>query len=416
MKKFFIIWISQAFSIFGSAVVGFALAWYLTKETGSATVLAVSLMLNFIPAVVLGPFIGPLIDRWKRKYIIMFADAFTALLTVGLVILFLTDAIQVWHIYVAMAGRAVGNAFQGPAIGASIPMIVEEKHLTRANGLNMTLNGLINIVGPPAGAFLMEVLPMQGVLSVDIITAVIAIGCIIPLAIPQPPRTTLSAKLDIIGDMKQGFRYIASWRGLLILVIFFAVLNFFSAPLIALMPLYVTQHLHGEVWLYGWLVTAMGIGTITGGLLIGIWGGSKRKIVTMFVGIGIECIAIIVMGAINSSLSYVALAMMLVIGGGMAISNAPIGAILQSTVARDAQGRIFALLGTISGAMMPLGLIFTGPLADAIGVRSIFFIIGIILITVTAAATFFRSLVHMEDHKPEEQRINGAVPESPGGK
>jgi MFS transporter, DHA3 family, macrolide efflux protein len=416
MKKFFVIWVSQAFSIFGSALVGFALAWYLAKETGSSTVLAISMMLNFIPAVVLGPFIGPLIDRWKRKYIMMFADGFTALLTVGLVILFLTDTIQVWHIYVAMAGRAIGGAFQNPAIGASIPMLVEEKHLTRANGLNMTLNGLINLVGPPAGAFLMEMLPMQGVLSVDIVTAVIAIGCIIPLAIPQPPRTTLSAKLNIIDDMKQGFRYIASWRGLLILFIFFAVLNFFAAPMIALMPLYVTQHLHGEVWLYGWMGTAMGIGTIAGGLLIGAWGGFKRKIVTMFVSIGIECVAIIVMGAISSGLSYVALAMMLLIGGGMAMSNAPIGAILQSTVARDAQGRIFALLGTISGAMMPLGLVFTGPLADAIGIRSIFFIIGIILLAVTVAATFSRGLVNMEDHKPEGQLINGAITESPGQK
>lgn len=406
MKKFMVVWVSQAFSIFGSAVVGFALAWYLTKETGSATVLSISMILNFLPAVVLGPFIGPFIDRWKRKYIMIFADMFTALLTLGLVLLFLTDTIQVWHIYVAMAARATGNAFQQPAIGASIPMIVEEKHLTRANGLNMTLNGLVNIVGPPAGAFLMEMFPMQGVLSVDIFTAAIAICCIIPLAIPQPPRSTLTGKLNIIGDMKQGFRYIASWRGLLILFIFFAVLNFFSAPLIALMPLYVTQHLHGEVWLYGWMGTAMGIGTIAGGLLIGAWGGFKRKIVTMFVGIAIECVAVIVMGAINSSLSYVALAMMLLIGGGMAISNAPIGAILQSTVARDAQGRIFAMLGTISGGMMPLGLALTGPLADVIGVRSIFLAVGIIILTLTVAATFFRSLVHMEEHKPE----NGVAP------
>lgn len=403
MKKFLVLWVSQAFSVFGSAVVGFSLAWYLARETGSATVLATSMIVNFLPAVVLGPFIGPLIDRWNRKLIMIFADLFTALLTLGLVLLFLTHNIEVWHIYVAMAGRAAGGAFQSPAIGASIPMIVPEKHLARANGLNMALNGLINIVGPPAGAFLMEMLPMQGVLSVDIVTAVIAIGCIILLAIPQPPRTTLSAKLNIIGDMKQGFRYIVSWRGLLMLFAFFAILNFFSAPLIALMPLYVTQHLNGEVWLYGWMGTAMGIGTIIGGLLIGAWGGFKRKIVTMFVGITIECVAVIVMGAISPNLSYVALAMMLLIGGGMAICNAPIGAILQSTVARDAQGRIFAMLGTISGAMMPLGLVLTGPLADVIGVRSIFLAVGIIVMAVTIAGLFFRSLTHMEDHKPERE-------------
>jgi len=207
MKKFFVIWASQAASIFGSSIVGFALAWYLTKETGSATVLATAMLLNFLPQVFLGPFIGPFIDRWNRKLIIIFADLFTALLTLALVLLFLTETIQVWHIYVAMIGRAIGGTFQWPAISASIPIIVPEKHLARANGLNMTLQGIINIISPPAGAFLMEALPMQSVLSVDIITAAIAITCIIPLAIPQPPRTTLSAKPNIIGDMAQGFRY-----------------------------------------------------------------------------------------------------------------------------------------------------------------------------------------------------------------
>jgi DHA3 family macrolide efflux protein-like MFS transporter len=280
MKKFFVLWISQAFSIFGSAVVGFALAWYLTKETGSATVLATAMMLNYIPMVVLGPFIGPFIDRWNRKLIMIFADLFTMLLTLVLVILFLTDTIQVWHIYVVMVGRAIGNTFQWPAVGASIPMIVPEEHLTRANGLNMTLQGIINIVGPPAGAFLMEALPMQGVLSVDIITAVIAVGCLLPLVIPQPQRTTLSAKLNVIKDMMQGFRYIISWRGILILFILFSIFNFFGSPIVALMPIYVTKQLAGEVWLYGWMGACIGIGTIAGGLLLWARGADSSGVLS----------------------------------------------------------------------------------------------------------------------------------------
>jgi DHA3 family macrolide efflux protein-like MFS transporter len=402
MKKFFVIWSSQAFSIFGSSVVGFALVWYLTKETGSATVLATAMMLNFIPQVVLGPFIGPFIDRWDRKLIIIFADLFTALLTLALVLLFLTHTIQIWHIYVAMIGRSIGGTFQGPALGASIPMIVSEKHLARANGLNMTLQGIINIIGPPAGAFLMEALPMQNVLAVDIITAAIAIGCIIPLAIPRPPRTTLSLKPNVFKDMAQGFRYILSWRGLLFLFILFSLMNFFAAPIVSLMPLYVTEHLGGEVLRFGWMGTAMGIGTVAGGLLVGAWGGFKRKIVTVFAGVIFECVAIIGLGFVTESVYIIAIAMMFIIGFGMAISNAPIGAILQSVVARDVQGRVFSLLGSVSAAMMPLGLAVTGPVANAIGIRPMFYITGGAILLLVLIGFLSRDLMNVENQKATE--------------
>jgi MFS transporter, DHA3 family, macrolide efflux protein len=95
MKKFFVFWVSQAFSLIGTAVVEFALAWYLTKETGSSTVLATALLVALLPSIFLGPFIGPLIDRWNRKKIMIFADAFVTLVTAGLVILFFTGVIQV---------------------------------------------------------------------------------------------------------------------------------------------------------------------------------------------------------------------------------------------------------------------------------------------------------------------------------
>jgi MFS transporter, DHA3 family, macrolide efflux protein len=132
MKTFFVLWVGQVFSIVGSAIVQFALAWYLTKETGSATVLATAVMVGLFPQIILGPIIGPYIDRWDRKKIMIIADSFIALVTVVLVVLFFTKDIQIWHIYVAMVFRSAGGAFHFPAMSASIPLIVPEKHLARA--------------------------------------------------------------------------------------------------------------------------------------------------------------------------------------------------------------------------------------------------------------------------------------------
>ena len=388
--------------MFGSSVVNFALAWHLAKQTGSATVLTTAMIAGILPAVVLGPFIGPFIDRWNRKKIMIYGDLATALLTVVLVALFYTNTIQVWHIYVIIAGRSISGSFQHPALGASIPMIVPEKHLARANGLVMSLQGAINIVGPPAGAFLMEALEMQWVLSVDIITAAIAIGFLLPLGIPQPPRTTLSVKPNIIGDMMQGFRYIASWRGLMLLLILFAVLNFCAAPGNSLMPLFVTRYLGGEVLKLGWLQTAVGAGIVIGGLILGVWGGFKRRIVTSFTFIIIQSIAIMVFSFTTESLYFLGLAMVFAAGVCSSFISGPITAIFQSVVEKDVQGRFFAMMGSISGAMIPLGLAVTGPLADAIGVRLTFLISAAAIFIITASGFFSRDLMNIEDKKKDE--------------
>jgi MFS transporter, DHA3 family, macrolide efflux protein len=403
LKKFFVLWSSQAFSIFGSSVVGFALAWYLTKETGSATVLAMAMMVSIIPGVVLGPFIGPFIDRWNRKKIMIFGDLATMLLTLVLIVLFYTKTTQIWHIYVVLAGRAISGSFQGPALSASIPMIVPEKHLVRASGLNMTLGGIINIIGPPAGAFLMEALSMQWVLSVDIITAMIAVSCLLPLRIPQPPHTTLTTKFNVIGDMVQGFRYLASWKGLLFMIILCSMMNFFVAPVNSLRPLFVTNYLGGDVLKLGWLGTAFGVGVIAGGLILGAWGGFKRRIFTCLIGLMIWGISITAFGFITESLFFMGLALMLIAGFSLAMNNASVGAILQATVARDMQGRVFTLVGSVAGAMMPLGLVIAGPLAGAIGIRTIWYISGISILVLAIAGFFSHELMSIESRKPDEK-------------
>jgi DHA3 family macrolide efflux protein-like MFS transporter len=404
LKKFFVLWSSQAASLFGSAVVNFALAWYLTRETGSATILATALMVAIIPQIVLGPFVGPLVDRWNRKKIMIFADLYVMFLTLVLVVLFYVDAVQIWHIYLIMMGRAIGESFQFPALGASIPMIVPEKHLVRANGLYQMLQSAIKIVAPPAGAFLMEALPMQGVLSVDIITAVIAVACLLPLGIPQPPPTTLTAKANYFGDMKQGFSYIWSRPGLVMLISMVALLIFFVAPASSLIPILVNEHLGGDVVKLGWLGSANGIGGILGGLALGVWGGFKKRMWTAFLGFLIMIPCSVGLGLTYPAIFYTTtVPAMLLMGVGLALVNAPLGAIMNSVIAKDMQGRVFALYGSIITAAIPLGLIIGGPVADALGIRSLYFIASGAWLVIICLFGFSKSLMDLENQKAEEQ-------------
>jgi DHA3 family macrolide efflux protein-like MFS transporter len=403
MKKFFVLWSSQAASLFGSAVVQFALAWYLTRETGSATVLATALMVAIIPSVVLGPFVGPLIDRWSRKKIMIVSDSFISLLTVVLVVLFYTHNIQVWHIYLIMAGRSIGDTFQSPALGASIPMIVPEKQLVRANGLFQMLQNAIRIIAPIAGAFLMEELPMQGVLSVDIITAVIAVGCLLPLGIPQPPRTVPEGKANYQNEMKAGFHYIWARPGLVILIGMMALLVFSATPAASLFPILVNKHLGGDVIKLGWIVTAQGIGGILGGLLLGAWGGFKKRMRTALTGFMIMIPCSIIVGFTSEKIFYITTVDALVFMGlGNAFVSAPLTAIMNSVIAKDMQGRVFALYGSIVTLMMPLGLIIGGPVADALGIRWLYWIASIAWAIILPLAALSKPLMNLENQQAEE--------------
>ncbi len=374
----------------------FALAWFLTIETGSATVLATALMVALLPQIILGPVIGPYVDRWNRKRIMILADLSIALITGGLIVLFILDVVQVWHIYLSMVLRAIGQTFHFPAMTAAIPMIVPERHLSRAAGMNQILYGATGIAGPPAGAFLLGVLPMQGVLAVDIITALIAIGCLLPLFIPEPARSASTGKVSVFAEIAGGFRYIWAWRGLTLIIGLYALITLFLYPPYILMPILVTEHLGGDVLKLGWLQSAFGLGMIAGGIAQGVWGGFKRRIITAIMGVILSGIATLGLGFTTLSLFLLGVGANFLVGFGLSMADGPIMATLQSMVAKDIQGRIFSLLGSISAAMTPIGLAFAGPLADAIGIRTLFLIAGAATIIIGLVSFFIPPLMNLE--------------------
>ena len=185
--RFSTIWAGQAVSLFGSMLVQFALVWWLTAQTGSATVLAVATLVALLPTVLIGPIAGAFVDRHSRRWMMVIADSLVALVTLWLVILNALGWMQVGHVFAAMFLRAAAGTFQWPAMQASTSLMVPKKHLARVGGLNQTLYGLLGIVAPPTGALLVMALPMQWVLAIDLITAALAVLPLLVIGVPQPP-------------------------------------------------------------------------------------------------------------------------------------------------------------------------------------------------------------------------------------
>lgn len=331
-----------------------------------------------------------------------------------MVVLYWLNAIQVWHIYATMFLRSFGGTFHFPAMQASVSVIVPEKHLARAAGLNQMLNGMVNVVAPTLGAVVLGIMPMQGVLAIDVVTAVIAVSCLTFIAIPQPAMSAGAVKTSPLRDMVDGFRFVLSWRGLVILLAAAALLNFFFNPAFSLLPILVTKHFGGGAMQLGWLESAVGIGMIAGGLTLGVWGGFKRRILTSFAGILIASATIIGIGFTPATALILGIGFIFIAGVALSMANAPLMAIVQSVVPREIQGRVFTLIGALSGAMSPLGLAIAGPVADAIGVRAWYFIAGGVGLAMGIAGYFIPALMNIESQKTvvavgtEEKVVAGA--------
>jgi DHA3 family macrolide efflux protein-like MFS transporter len=399
---FFIIWTGQAFSLIGSRVVQFALVWWLTRLTGSATVLATATMVALIPEIFLAPIAGAYVDRWNRRTVMIVADGMIALASLWLAYLFWMDATQIWHVYVIMLVRAVGGSFHWPAMQASTSLMVPEKHLARVAGLNQTLNGALSIVGPPLGALLMEVLLLYGVMLVDVGTAMLAILPLFFAHVPQPKRDDIdakgAAKPSIWTDMRGGLRYILGWPGLMVLIGGAMVVKIALTPSFSLLPLLVSEHFNGDAAQFSLLEAVSGVGIVAGGVILSVWGGFRRKIYTTMMGMVVLGWGFVVLGFTPGGLFWMALASTFVVGLMIPLIDGPIMAILQGTVTPEMQGRVFTLMGSLLWMTSPFGLAVAGPVSDWLGLQ-VWYITAGVLCGVTGLAGFFiPAIVSIEEN------------------
>jgi len=394
---FFIIWGGQSLSILGSQLVQFALIWYLTIKTGSATVLATASLVGMLPNVILGPFIGTLVDRWNRRWIMLLADSLVALATIVLATLFALDMAEVWQIFVIIFIRSLSGAFHSNAMRASTSLMVPVEHLTRIQGFNQMLNGGLNVISAPLGALLLGLLSIQGILSIDVVTALFAILPLVFIQVPQPEQNAANTeKTTVWTDFKAGLRYIISWPGLLIIGLMTVGINFTIIPAFSLLPLMVKDYFGGSAIHLSWVESAMGVGMIAGGALLGVWGGFSRKILTSLIGLMGMGAGTLILALAPSSAISLAVGGALLVGLMTPITMGPFFAVIQTNVEPDMQARVFSLLSSVGTGFTPLGLVIAGPFADRVGIQAWFLLGGILCIFMAVTGLFIPAVMNME--------------------
>jgi DHA3 family macrolide efflux protein-like MFS transporter len=268
--------------------------------------------------------------------------------------------------------------------------------------------GAVNIGSAPIGAILLGFLPMQGILAIDVVTAMVAVTSLFFIVVPQPMRgkatEASSGAITVWQDLREGLRYVWGWPGLVMILVMATLINLMIAPAFALHPLLVTRHFSGQAIHLAWMESSWGIGVVVGGLTLSAWGGFKRKPVTSLVGLFVMGIAMVVVGVSSPSAFWLAVLMLFVGGYTNPMVSGPLFAVIQSAVSPEMQGCVFISMLSASAAMTPLGLIIAGPLADRLGLQSWFIAGGVISALLGLGAFFVPTIENIEDDLGREAK------------
>jgi MFS transporter, DHA3 family, macrolide efflux protein len=359
---------SQTISLFGSMLVQYAIAWYITLETKSGVMLTVAILCGFLPTFIISPFAGVWADRYNRKNLIAAADSFIALSTLVLAILFLTGYREIWLLFVISAIRALGTGIHTPAVSAILPQMVPSDKLTRVNAANTSIMSAVTIISPMISGALLTLASIETIFFVDVATAAIAVSILL-LLLDVPSHTKALAKQTTshFTDMLAGIRYIRS-HSFLTTFFFFSVIFFFLvSPVAFLSPLQVVRNFGSDVWRLTAVEVGFSLGTLMGGILMASWGGFKNKARSM-------ALSSIIMGLFTLALGitpifWLYLVFMGILGLSMPIYNTPLAVLLQQKVEADYLGRIFGVLSMISSMMLPAGMLVFGPLSEVVNIN-----------------------------------------------
>lgn len=376
--------ISQCITLFGSTLVQMAIVWYVTIQTSSGVWVAAFTVCSYLPQFLISFAAGVWADRHSRKKLIIGADSLIALATLLMVLAIphiTNQTVILGGLLVMSVIRSFGAGIQTPAVNAVIPQLVPEDQIMRFNGINATMQSVVQFAAPAAAGALLTVSTLSSTLFIDIVTAIAGIGLLSAVMIPKQALQDEGASVSVWKDMKTGIQYALSEKLIGKVLKVYGLFIFLCVPAGFLSQLFVSR-VYGETYWYLTAVELAGfIGMVAGGLLISIWGGFKNRVTTMSVGLIAFGSLAIGMGLSKQFALY--LALMMIYGVAITMVQTATTTLIQEQAETSMQGRVFGLLGAMYSGFLPVGMAVFGPMADKISLQWIMIGSGIALIVLS---------------------------------
>ncbi|MHA1673460.1 MAG: MFS transporter [Promethearchaeota archaeon] len=372
------IMISQFVSLIGSQIVSFAVIWYLTIETGSTLILSTASIANIVPMILVSPIAGVISDRISKNVLLIVADLVQALSTFVLIILFSLGINQLWHIIALLAMRGVCQGFQAPATATITSLMVPEDKIKPINSINQIFNSLLGIASPAIGAIAIANFNIQQIYWLDVFTFIPTAIVLLLIRIPSVHKKVSSSsegneeKSSFKQEFKEGFSYIKT-SGLSSIFTLFAIANFIVVPVFALFPLLILDYHGGGAAQYSWVEVLFQAGIIIGAILLM---ASKKKSSMRGVIISgmLLSVVLLAIGLIPAGWFWLFFIGCFALGVNLAFIDTQLISVLQITIPKELQGRVFSSMFVVIKALNPLGLILWGIIGEYIPVNFIYLI------------------------------------------
>ena len=381
-KRFFTLLTGQAISIITSGILQMAIIFYLTNKTGSALVLSLATLAGFLPQALLGPFIGVWVDRWSRKLVMIAADLFIAIVGGMLAIAALFMELPVWLVLLVLFLRSIGSAFHTPAMSAVTPLIVPADQLTKSAGFAQAIQSIGYIVSPAGGALLFSVWPMEMIIALDIVGAVIASITVAMVSIPKPNKSEAAVTGNFVRELKEGYMALRENKGLFSLLWIGTLYMFVYMPISALYPLMSIQYFGGTAAHAAAAEITFAVGMLVGGIILGVWGGFKKKTLTICLSIFLMGISLAAAGILPQT-GFAGFAVCCAVMGFSSPLYGVQSVLYQEKIKPEYLGRVFSLSMSLMSVAMPVGLLFSGMFSEQIGVHRWFLVSGIVIIAIS---------------------------------
>ena len=396
---YLLFWSGQILSLLGSTIVLFVLIWWVVVEYSSPIYLSIAYLVGLGVQVLFMPIAGVFVDRWNRKIILGVTETLQVIGSLGLILLF---SIQTqfnpltfyFFVVVFLGFRGIIGSFHATASKAILPIMIPSNQLDRMNSLQFIILGLINITGTAIGALLYVLFPISIIIWVDCLTLLLALVILFFVTIPpisiennllkQPEQI----KTTFIQEFRGGIAILRSRKGLLQLVIVITMINFLQIPIVVLGPIYIHSVHSGEPYNLALIVVSMQIGLLISGIILSLKNNWNRKTLMIVIAIYVQLFGYFIQAITPIGLFWFMGIGAFIFGAMLPIINSMYRSIIQLVIPPELLGRVTAITTAMTGALLPLGVIISGPLAEFLGFVPLF-LLAIILSLITLTGVWF---------------------------
>lgn len=361
LRDFFILWSTQSISQLGSSITGFALTLWLYEATGSSLSTAVLAICSYAPYVLMSIFAGALTDRFDKKKTMLGCDVFAAICTMIVFVLFRTNSLMVWHLYVLNAISGLMNTVQQPASEVAMTLIMPEKYYQKTSGLRSLSSSLISILNPLIATSLYSFLGLNGVIAVDIASFMIA--SIALLFFIKIPENKSDKRERVLVLAKEGLMFLRENPLIMALILFMSGVNLTASAFDATLPGYVLPNPKGGSSVLGLVTACSGVAMIIGSLIVSVLPKPRNRVkiiyLTMLFSLGTENFLLAfsrepALWCIGQIIGWILVPVM----------SANLDVILRTSIPVQLQGRVYACRNTLQFFTIPIGLFFGGFMVD----------------------------------------------------